>query len=185
MSPPFTGVAAKDVVAGLLSAHGAAAVARAAVKEAASRGARVRFLQVSSDVSSDAPASRAGPTPQVEADRSEPVEPTAPVEQVEQVEQTVPVGQVEAPDPAAGTGALQESNATFTAALRALREFPRVPVTFEVATGEPGAVLVERTRDAEILVLAADLPGDVADYCRRHAACDILSVRPTSLSRLA
>lgn len=127
VSPPFTGIVAKDVVAGLLGPRGAQAVARAAVQEAASRGARVRFLQVT-------------------------------------------------PAPA---GSSEENNATFAAALRALREYPRVPVTFEGAVGDPGQVLVEHTRDADILVLDAGVPDDVATYCRRHASCDILTVRPT------
>ena len=78
-----------------------------------------------------------------------------------------------------------DGSATFTAALRALREFPRVPVTFEAAVGEPGAVLVEHTTDADILVLAAGLPEDVAAYCRRHASCDILTVRPAPIARTA
>lgn len=155
MSPPFTGIVAKDVVAGLLGPHGAHAVARAAVQEAASRGARVRFLQITS------PGAR---PPAGVAPAQEPIE---------------------AHGELGAEPVIDDRNATFTAALRALREFPRVPVTFEAAVGEPGAVLVEHTTDADILVLAAGLPEDVAAYCRRHASCDILTVRPAPIARTA
>lgn len=161
LTPPFTGIVARDVVAGLTAADGAHAVARAAVKEAAVRGARVRFLHV---VSPDTPA----------AERE------------------------------AGDSGM------FAGALRALREFPRVPVTFEVAEGEPGPVLVERSTDASILVIAAEEPDDAGDaapgpsprprgdatrpgaglaaplsaaaYCHRHATCDVLTVRVPRLA---
>ncbi|MDO5712534.1 MAG: universal stress protein [Micrococcales bacterium] len=143
LTASLTGIVARDVVAGLLGSEGAQAVARAAVQAAASRGARVRFLQV------------------IEAPAGADVHPLA------------------------VDGATDERNAAFTAALRALREFPRVPVTFELAAGDPGPVLVERSADAGILVLAATLPEDVTSYCQRHAACDILTVRPTAVARLA
>lgn len=183
LTPPFTGVVARDVVAGILGCDSAQQVARVAVQEAAARGARVRFLHV------------------------------------------VPEGA--SPDERDESDTL-----SFTAALRALREFPRVPVTFEVAEGEPGPVFVERSTEAGILVVAADDPADelvaaggpaaqhrspagivagtgstaapeangrparvrpagstasttsttataaqVAAYCQRHAACDVLTVR--------
>ncbi len=140
MTPSYTGIVARDVVAGLLSAEGAQTVARAAVQEAATRGARVRFLQV--------------------------VPPVAD-------------GQAQVPE------VVEETNATFTASLRALREYPRVPVTFEVAEGDPGEVLVEHTADAGVLVLSASLPADLAAYCHRHAHCDVLTVRPVVAARLA
>ncbi|GAB95080.1 nucleotide-binding universal stress UspA family protein [Kineosphaera limosa] len=165
LTPPLTGIVARDVVAGLLDSGSAQQVARAAVQEAAARGARVRFLHV------------------------------------------VPEGT-----------ALEEREASdsknFTAALRALREFPRVPVTFEVAEGEPGPVFVDRSAEAGILVIAADDPieaetggrasaaagrracaagtsgrgrggerrsmsraAQLAAYCQRYAACDVLAVR--------
>ena len=88
LTPPLTGIAARDVVAGLLGLAGTHAVARAAAQEAASRGARVRFVHLVPDGTD--------PAQRDEAD-----------------------------------------NASFAAALRALREFPRVPVTFEIAEGDP------------------------------------------------
>ena len=158
LTPPLTGIAARDVVAGLLGLAGTQAVARAAAQEAASRGARVRFVHL------------------------------------------VPVG----------TDAAQRDeadNASFAAALRALREFPRVPVTFEIAEGDPGPALVERSVGADILVVAAgdpaaghaghaghsgapdtepskpteasDVHEALAAYCQRHAECDVLTVRTT------
>lgn len=130
LTPPFTGIVARDVVAGVLGPAGAHAVARAAVQEAAARGARVRFLHV-------LPAG----TPEGERDDSD--------------------------------------SFSFAAALRALREFPRVPVTFEVAEGDAGPVLVERSAEASVLVIAADEVDqpDAAAYCHRHARCDVLTVR--------
>lgn len=109
LTPPLTGIAARDVVAGLLGLAGTHAVARAAAQEAASRGARVRFVHLVPDGTD--------PAQRDEAD-----------------------------------------NASFAAALRALREFPRVPVTFEIAEGDPGPALVERSAGADILVVAADDP---------------------------
>lgn len=128
-----TSPAVPDVVAGLLAGGSASAVAKAAVREAVGRGARVRFLQVM----------RLGATE-------------------------------------------QERNAsderTFAAALKAIREAPRVPVTFEAAEGDPGRVLVDRSTDASVLVIGTDdptLPPSIAAYCLEHAACDVLTVRPS------
>lgn len=128
-----------DVVAGLAADGAAPSVARAAVREAVSRGARVRFLQVL----------RGGLSPEERAASDE---------------------------------------ATFTAALRALREAPRLPVTFEVADGDPGPVFVRRSEGASVLVVAQDPrhPGDgVAGYCLAHANCDVLTVHPDSATPLA
>ncbi|WP_116113817.1 universal stress protein [Austwickia chelonae] len=128
-----------DVVAGLLAGDGStSAVARAAVREAVSRGARVRFLQVLPS----------GLTPEERA-------------------------------------ACDES--TFAAALRALREAPRLPVTFEVVDGDPGEILCSRSASASVLVVAHDLPGEeqgVANYCFTHAECDVLTVHPETASRI-
>ena len=44
---------------------------------------------------------------------------------------------------------------TFAAALRALRDFPRVPVSFEVAEGRPGEVFVDGSIGAGVLVTPA------------------------------
>ena len=75
--------------------------------------------------------------------------------------------------------ALDES--IFTAALRALREAPRLPVTFEVVDGDPADTFVRRSEGASVLVVAhntADADGAVAAYCQRHARCDVLTVHP-------
>lgn len=126
-----------DVVAGLVPGAFAAAVAKAAVREALSRGARVRFLQV-----------------------------------------LVPGATQEDRDAA--------DEATFGAALKALREAPKVPVTFESAQGDPGLVLVDRSRHASALVICCGEPdrmSPVAAYCLEHAACDVLTVRATGATR--
>lgn len=119
-----------DVVAGLLNNGSAAAVAKAAVREAVARGARVRFLQ----------ALREGLSPEERASADE---------------------------------------AVFSAALRALREAPRVPVTFEVAEGDAGQVFVDRSVEASVLVIGRDpnREGGVAAYCLSHARCDVLTVQ--------
>ncbi len=128
-APPPARHRVGDVVAGLLDDDAVAAVARAAVREALARGARVRFLQVAAE------------------------------------------------EPAA----LAARDATpFAAALRALREAPRIPVTFETVAGEIGPTFVERSADASVLVVGRDgRPGEsgtVAAYCQTHATCDVLTV---------
>ncbi len=124
--------AVPDVVAGLLNDNSATAVARAAVREAISRGARIRFVQVVREgMSADERATSDG--------------------------------------------------ATFSAALRALREAPRVPVTFEVIEGDAAATFVDRSDRASILVVGRDAPdatGQIARYCQAHAHCDVLTVTP-------
>ncbi|GAB47845.1 universal stress protein [Mobilicoccus pelagius] len=125
---------ALDVVAGLVPGSAAAHVARAAVREAAARGARVRFVQVLEPAAS-------------EAERDD-------------------------------NGA-----STFAAALKALRETSRVPVSFEIAVGEPGEVLSERSRSAGLLVIGDDdgcSRSDVVRYCRAHAGCDVLCAAPAT-----
>lgn len=132
-SPPAAGHRVGDVVAGLLDDDAVTAVARAAVREALARGARVRFLQVTTDE----------------------------------------------PDP---TSAGEVT--PFAAALRALREAPRLPVTFETVAGEIGPTFVQRSADASVLVVGRDgrpgEPGTVAGYCQAHATCDVLTVNPES-----
>jgi len=116
-----------DVVAGLVRGASAAPVARAAVREALARGARVRFVQVLAPHAS-------------EAER-------------------------------AADGAR-----TFAAALKALREAKRVPVSFELAVGEAGPLLVDRSRNAELLIVGADVPGEpsgLARFCLDHAECEV------------
>lgn len=127
---PAAGVPIPDVVAGLLNDETASAVARAAVREAISRGARVRFLQVVLPGSS-------------------------------------------------AQERILSDEVTFAAALKALRESPRVPVTFEVIEGEPGPAFVERSEEASVLVVGslADDEESPAAYCQRHARCDLLTVK--------
>lgn len=136
--------AAPDVVACMPDGPLAGAVARAAVREAVRRGARVRFLQVL----------RAGVGDQERA---------------------------------------AADDRTFSAALRALREAPRVRVTFETAEGDAEAIVVDRSRQAGVLVVAGGAPttapgrlggpggghrgaGGIAEYCRGHADCPVLVV---------
>lgn len=127
-----------DVVAGLSGDGAAPSVARAAVREAVARGARVRFLQVL----------RGGMAPEDRAACDE---------------------------------------ATFAAALRALRESPRLAVTFEVVDGDPGPTFVRRSQGASVLVVAQDgsADGGVAGYCLNHANCDVLTVHPDASKPLA
>lgn len=66
----------------------------------------------------------------------------------------------------------------FAAALEALHHHSRVRCAFEVASGDPGRVLVERSRGAHLLVLGDDGPreADVTAYCREHAGCIVHTV---------
>ncbi|MBK7723138.1 MAG: universal stress protein [Austwickia sp.] len=76
---------------------------------------------------------------------------------------------------------------TFSAALRALREAPRVRVAFETVVGEAEQIFVERSREAVVLVVAGGSPaqdagedrfgaGAIAEYCLGHAGCPVLVV---------
>lgn len=131
-----------DVIVALFPGPSVTAVARAAVREASGRGARLRFVQVHGVTS---------------ADRGE------------------------------------EDETTFAAALRALREYPRLPVTFESvrhgghpagAGGSDGSddlesMLIQRSRHAAVLVLGtgSDAEHGLVAHCQRHARCDVLLVR--------
>ncbi|MEO7448806.1 MAG: universal stress protein [Humibacillus sp.] len=69
--------------------------------------------------------------------------------------------------------------AIFGVALRALHGQRRVPCTFETVEGEAAKMLVERSRDAAVLVVGRDAPGAivrVGQYCQEHASCDVLTV---------
>lgn len=144
-----------DVIVALFPGPSVTAVARAAVREAGARGARLRFVQVH------------GVTP--------------------------------------GADRAQEDETTFAAALRALREFPRLPVTFESVRHGTGAgdgsgndsnngsdrddfgdgdsdleiMLLQRSRHAAVLVLGtgSDAEHVLAARCQRQAGCDVLLVR--------
>lgn len=79
---------------------------------------------------------------------------------------------------------------TFSAALRALREAPRVRVAFETAEGDAESIVVDRSRQAGVLVVAGEPlgsqpsgagrphrgEGGIAEYCRGHAGCPVLVV---------
>lgn len=76
---------------------------------------------------------------------------------------------------------------TFSAALRALREAPRVRVAFETAEGDAQAIAVDRSRHAGVLVVAGEPAGSdpgghgrahrgIAAYCRGHAGCPVVVV---------
>jgi nucleotide-binding universal stress UspA family protein len=74
--------------------------------------------------------------------------------------------------------------ATFHAALRALRGHSRVRCTFEAVRGDPGTVLVARSRQAAMLVVGEDRPtakSRVAEYCQSLAACTVKLI-PTQVS---
>ena len=127
-----------DVIVALFPGSSVTAVARAAVREAGARGARLRFVQVH------------GVTP--------------------------------------GAVRAQEDETTFAAALRALREFPRLPVTFESVhhgnadfgrDSDLETMLLERSRHAAVLVLGtgSDAEHVLAARCQRQAGCDVLLVR--------
>lgn len=120
-----------DVIVALFPGDSVTAVARAAVREASGRGARLRFVQVH------------GVSPAHDRE--------------------------------------QEDEATFAAALRALREYPRLPVTFESVdrSGDLEAMLIERSRHAAVLVLgnSSDDEHRLAAHCQRYAGCDVLLVR--------
>ena len=83
------------------------------------------------------------------------------------------------PDKLRGDTRAEVESEMFTIALRALHGRPRVQATFEAHTGDPGKVLVERSRGAVQLVVGADRPHPdhrhepVAAYCLAHARCAV------------
>ncbi|MCZ7415260.1 MULTISPECIES: universal stress protein [unclassified Streptomyces] len=68
----------------------------------------------------------------------------------------------------------------------ALGTHPGVPVRPQAVEGHPAAVLVEASRDADLLVVgshgrgafAGMLLGSVSGHCVHHASCPVLVVRP-------
>lgn len=69
----------------------------------------------------------------------------------------------------------------FGVAMGALRGQPRVQATFESPTGDPGHLLVDRSRVATALVVGRDQPGastghTVAAYCQTHCGCRVVVV---------
>jgi hypothetical protein len=70
-------------------------------------------------------------------------------------------------------------SAAFAVALKALRGSPRVHASFEYPSGDPGRLLVERSRNALGLVVGEDdldAPqgsGGVARFCLDEAGCQV------------
>lgn len=72
-----------------------------------------------------------------------------------------------------------------TAVDRAAGGKPPVPVERQVVRGNPVAVLLERAKDAELLVVGSHghggflgaLIGSVSQHCVQHAACPVVVVR--------
>ncbi len=74
----------------------------------------------------------------------------------------------------------------FKVALQSLHGAHRVPCTFETVVGSAAETLVERSRDAALLVVGADdqdASVRVADYCEEHGECDVLVVADPLASR--
>lgn len=76
-------------------------------------------------------------------------------------------------------GADDVGDTTFAAVLDAMRGHGRLRCAFEVLRGDPYLVLVERSRGAGLLVIGSDASStgaSVADSCRLHAECPVLTV---------
>ncbi len=72
-----------------------------------------------------------------------------------------------------------EDDATFRAAIEALRHGPTVPVRFERSRGRVADVLLARSSRAALLVLGEDNPHTrepVTDECTSRAGCDVVTV---------
>ncbi len=75
-----------------------------------------------------------------------------------------------------------------TAIDRAAGGEPGVPVERRPVRGEPGPVLVERARTADLLVvgshgqrgLLGTMVGSVSQYCVDHATCPVVVVKPAA-----
>jgi nucleotide-binding universal stress UspA family protein len=73
-----------------------------------------------------------------------------------------------------------------TLVARVLARFgtPAPPVIYDVTEGDPATQLIERSGDAELLIVGGDAvtrePGarTVAEVCRRHAGCPVVVVPP-------
>ena len=85
--------------------------------------------------------------------------------------------------PSAEREALLKSadQATFRAAVHALRGLRGIPCRFEVVTGDPTPTLLELTRGAAALIVGSDegTGRTIARRCVAHAECPVVTV-PTS-----
>lgn len=89
-------------------------------------------------------------------------------------------------DAAQRQGAEDLGDATFAAVLDAMRGHGRVRCAFEVVRGDPERVLVERSRTAALLVIGSDTStsrASIAEYCRLHAGCTVLTVDVSGADR--
>ena len=67
--------------------------------------------------------------------------------------------------------------ATFRAAVRALRGFRGIPCRFELVTGDPTPTLVELARSASVIIVGEGGPWDsMAAQCRAAGECPVIAV---------
>jgi nucleotide-binding universal stress UspA family protein len=82
-------------------------------------------------------------------------------------------------------GWARQAQETLVARVLARFGSPAPQVTSEVTEGDPATQLIQRSSDAELLVVGGDPvtrePGarTVAEVCRRHACCPVVVVPPT------
>jgi nucleotide-binding universal stress UspA family protein len=67
--------------------------------------------------------------------------------------------------------------ATFRAAVRALRGFRGIPCRFELVTGDPTPTLLELARSASVIIVGDGGPwGPTAERCRADCDCPVIAV---------
>lgn len=67
--------------------------------------------------------------------------------------------------------------ATFRAAVRALRGFRGIPCRFELVTGDPTPTLLELARSASVVIVGEDGPWQAtAEQCRSSCPCPVIAV---------
>ncbi len=71
----------------------------------------------------------------------------------------------------------EADQATFRAAVRALRGFRGIPCRFELVTGDPTPTLLEAARSASVVIVGEDgLWRSTAERCRTLADCPVIAV---------
>ncbi len=71
----------------------------------------------------------------------------------------------------------RSDQATFGAALRALRGSRGIPCRFELVTGDPTGTLLELAEAASAIVVGAESgDGILVQQCRQHSDCQIVTV---------